>query len=112
MRGFRYFCKGYVVILVVATLVNTVIVFTTSYGNRTGMGCNFYDALLVGIDCRGFPGSGFVQFVLSFPLLLAYVSAFVFWSPWMLLFATLLWLPVLYILRSTLKTKNAQTHSS
>jgi hypothetical protein len=111
MSGLCYFCRGYVAVLVVATLADTAIAFATSYGDRSGIGCNFYDALLVGIECRGFPGSSFVELVLNFPLLLAYVSAFMFSSPLMLVPAVLLWFPVLYLVRRAFKAKNSQPTS-
>lgn len=97
VRGLRWVSTLYAVVLLSATLADFVIVWTTSYGARTGMGCNFADALIVGIECRGFPGSGFIEAVLGFPLLVFYVTAMVPSWPVLLLPAALLWSPVLYL---------------
>ena len=97
VRGLRWVSKLYVVVLLTATLIDFVIASTTSYGARTGMGCNFVDALLVGIECREFPGSRFIEAVLGFPLLVFYVTAMVPSWPILLVPAALLWSPVLYL---------------
>jgi hypothetical protein len=87
----------YAALLVAATLADILIGRTTRYGTRTGMGCNFYDALLVGIECRGFPGAEIVEGFLGWPLLLLQVTALALSWPPMLVPAVLLWLPVLYL---------------
>jgi hypothetical protein len=87
----------YTAVLIAATLADVAIAWTTRYGARTGMGCNFYDALLVGVECRGFPGSGFVEVALGLPLLMFYVTALLPSWPLMLVPAALLWSPVLYL---------------
>jgi hypothetical protein len=45
------------------------------------MGCNFYDALLYGIECRGFIGTKFIEFLVGFPLLVGQLSAIALSSP-------------------------------
>jgi len=99
-QGVRYLSRLYVAVLIAATLVDFVIACTTPYRARAGTGCNFYDALLIGIECRGFLGSGFVEIVLGLPLLVIYVSALVPSWPLMLVPAALLWSPVLYLVHS------------
>jgi hypothetical protein len=93
----RYVSRLYAAVLVATALINVVIACTTTYGLRAGTGCNFYDALLVGIECRGFLGAGFLQITLGLPLLVLHVSALVPSWPLMLVPAALLWSPVLYL---------------
>jgi hypothetical protein len=95
--GLRCISTLYAAVLFAATLADVVIAWTTRYGSRTGVACNFYDALLVGVECRGFPGSGFVEIVLWLPLLMYQVTALVPSWPLMLVPAVLLWSPVVYL---------------
>lgn len=81
--------------MVCGSLAGVLIGFTTTYGDLSGVGCNFYDALLYGIDCRGFFGAQAVEILIGFPLLIVQFSAVFFSSPIGFFFVLLLWLPVL-----------------
>ena len=98
MLTLRYICWLYVAIVVMATLIDVAIGFATQDGVRTGTGCNFYDALLIGVECRGFTGAKVAEGFLNWPLLLVYAPIFTFSSLWMLIPTVLLWLPPLYLL--------------
>ena len=107
MQILRNLCWAYTGLLVVGTLAAVVIGATTEYGNRSGTGCNLYDALLFGVDCRGFLGVGFIEFVVGFALVLAQVLWFAFASPWMLLPTALLWSPILFLIYRAVKRPSA-----
>ena len=97
MQALRYLSWLYVGTLVAAFVALAVVAGTTEYGNRTGVGCNLYDALLYGIECRGFLGSGLIEVFLGFPLLVGQVAALSVMSPWMLIPAALLVAPALFL---------------
>ncbi len=61
MKIIRYFCLIYTALVGLAIAVNIIISLSTPYGIRSGAGCNFYDALLVGIECRDFIGAKLIQ---------------------------------------------------
>jgi hypothetical protein len=90
MQALRYVSWLYIGTLVAASVALGIVASTTTYGKRTGVGCNLYDALFVGAECRGFFGSVFVEFFLGFPLLVAQATAMSIMSPWMLIAAALL----------------------
>jgi hypothetical protein len=97
MQALRYVSWLYLGTLVVASVALAAVANTTTYGNRTGVGCNLYDALFVGVECRGFFGSGFVEVFLGFPLLVGQVVALSLMSPWMLFPSALLLSPALFL---------------
>ena len=97
MLAVRYLSCLYVAVLVAASLALAVVAQIGSYGVRSGVGCNLYDASLVGVECRGFFASGLVEAFLAFPLLVAQVSALAAMSPWMLVPAALMWAPLLFL---------------
>lgn len=97
MQALRYVSWLYVGTLFAASVALAVVAATTEYGNRAGVGCNLYDALLYGVECRGFFGSGLVEVLLGFPLLVGQVIALSLMSPWMLIPAALLLAPVLFL---------------
>ena len=105
MRIVRSLCWLYLALLSVAVIVDLVIALTTQYGDRAGTGCSLYDAMVVGIECRGFAGSKLLQHFLNWPLLLVYVPMFAFSSLWLLFPAILLWLPVAFLLVSRLRRR-------
>lgn len=107
MQILRNLCWAYTGLLVAGALAAVAIGATTEYGNRSGTGCNLYDALLLGIDCRGFLGAGLIEFVVGFALVLAQVSWFAFASPWMLIPAALLWSPILFLIYRAVKRPSA-----
>lgn len=109
MRIVRYFCSAYTALVALAIVVNLILGLATQYGNRVGTGCNFYDALLVGIECRGFVGAQLAALYLSWPLLLMYMLWFSFFSFWLILPTLLLWLPPLIIVTSYFKKRRNRT---
>lgn len=90
----RKLCWAYTALLILGVLVGLIIGFTTEYGVRSGVGCNFYDALLYGIECRGFFGSRAIEFLVGFPLLVGQLSTIAVSSPWLSVLALPVWLPV------------------
>jgi hypothetical protein len=91
----QWFSLGYTVFLICGSLAALLIGFTTTYGDLSGIGCNFYDVSLYGINCRGFFGAQAVEVLVGFPLLVVQLSAILFSFPIGFAFALLLWLPVL-----------------
>lgn len=106
----RWFSWGYTGLLICGGLAALLIGFATTYGDLSGVGCNFCDALLYGIDCRGFFGARAIEILVGFPLLIVQFSVVFFSSPIGFVFVLLLWLPVLVSLfwlikRSTSRAK-------
>jgi uncharacterized membrane protein YczE len=97
MQALRYVSWLYIGTLVAASIALAVVAGTTEYGNRTGAGCNLYDALLYGVQCRGFFGAGLVEVFLGVPLVVGQVAALSVMSPWMLIPAALLFSPALFL---------------
>ena len=93
MRALRYFCWLYIALVISAVLADVVIALTTQSGGRLGPGCNFTDALLIGVKCQGFAGAEVVALFLNWPLFLVYAPIFTFSSLWTLIPTLLLWLP-------------------
>lgn len=106
MRIFRALCSVYTVLVALAIAVNLIIGLSTQYGTRVGTGCSFYDALFIGIECRGFAGAKLAELFLGLPLLLVYMLWFSFFSFWLILPTLLLWFPPLFIVTSYLKSRN------
>lgn len=102
-RTVLWFSWGYTVLLICGSLAGLLIGLTSTYGDLSGIGCNFYDALIFGIDCRGFFGAQAVQVLVGFPLLVVQLSVIFFSSPIGFVFVLLLWLPVLVALYSLFK---------
>ncbi len=94
-KAIQWFSWVYTGFLVCGSLVGLLIGFTTTYGDLSDVGCNFYDSLLYGIDCRGFLGAQAIEILVGFPLLIAQVSAVFYSSLIGFVFVLLLWLPVL-----------------
>lgn len=97
MKALRYLSWLYVGALLAAFAALAIVAGTTEYGKRTGVGCNLYDSLFYGIECRGFIGSGLVEVLLGFALVAAQVAALSVMSPWMLIPAALLVAPALFL---------------
>lgn len=102
-RAFLWFSWGYTVFLICGSLAGLLIGFTSTYGNLLSVGCNFHDALLYGISCRGFFGAQAVQVLVGFPLLVVQFSFIFFPSSIGFVFVLLLWLPVMVSLYSLTK---------
>lgn len=94
-NAIQLFSLGYTGLLICGSLAGVLIGFTTTYGDLSSVGCNFYDALLYGINCRGFFGAQAIEVLVGFPLLLVQISIVFFSSPIGFFFVLLLWLPVL-----------------
>ena len=93
-NGVRYLCWVYTVLLILGGAIGLIIGFNTAYGDRSGVGCNFYDALLYGVKCRGFIGAKVIECLVGFPLLVGQLSAIALSSPAFLVLALPSWLPV------------------
>lgn len=76
-KAIQWFSWGYTGLLICGALAGLLIGFTTTYGDLSGVGCNLYDAVLYGIDCRGFFGAQAIEILVSFPLLITRASPFV-----------------------------------
>jgi hypothetical protein len=105
MKFACYFCSIYTAFVGLAIAADVIIGFTTQYGTHVGIGCNFYDALLVGIECRGFIGARAAELFLNSPLLLLYMLMLSFSSFWFVLPTFLLWFPPIFLLGSYLKRR-------
>jgi hypothetical protein len=97
----------YMAALIAVVIADIVIASTTEYGNREVIGCNFYDALVVGIECRGFAGEKAVELVLNWPFFFLYGPLFAFVSLWSLAIAVLVWTPPVYLVVTYLRRRNA-----
>ena len=107
MKILRSLCWLYLALIGVAFATNVVVGLTTEYGVRVGTGCNFYDALVVGVECRGFPGAKWAEHFLNWPLWLLYVPMFAFSSFWFIVPAVFLWFPPAFLLGSYLRRRYA-----
>lgn len=103
MKIVRNFCLIYTALVALAIAVNVIISLSTQYGIRSGTGCNFYDALLIGIECRDFMGAKLIELFLNLPLLLLYMLWFSFLSFWFILPTLLLWFPPTFLVGSYLR---------
>lgn len=102
-KTIQWLSWGYTALLICGSLAGLLIGFMSTYGNLAGIGCNFYDALLYGINCRGFVGAQAAQILVGFPLLVFQLSAVLFSSPIGFLFGLMLWLPVFVSLNSLIE---------
>jgi hypothetical protein len=107
LRALRYFCWLYIALIVAAIIADVVIALAMPYGGGVGAGCNFTDALVIGVKCQNFAGADAVGLFLNWPLLLVYAPMFAFSSLWMLVPAVLLWLPPIYLLASLFRKRHA-----
>ena len=99
-------CVIYTALLFSGGLTVTIVALTTNYGDLSGVvGCNLYDALLYGVDCRGFIGAGFLEFLAGFSLLVLQLSFFAVGSPITLALALVFWLPELVVIYWGLKNQ-------
>lgn len=109
MKAIRFLCIVYTAALGVAVFIDLILAITTVYGTTAGVGCNWGDALIVGIGCHGFPLQHKVEFFLNLPLFYLYLVILSFSNIWLALFTIIIWLPILYLLihwarRNTVKT--------
>ena len=107
MRTVRYLCWLYIGLVGVALLADIVLALTTDYGGRIDPGCNFTDALLVGVKCQGFIGADALALFLNWPLFFVYAPMFALSSAWMLIPTVLLWLPVVYLVTRFIRRRHA-----
>jgi len=106
-RALRYFCRLYAGLLVLAVLADVVIALAMPYGGRIGPGCNFTDAMVVGVKCQGFAGADALALFFNWPLFLVYALIFSFSSLWAVIPAVLLWLPPGYLLIDFFRRRRA-----
>lgn len=106
-RALLTFVWVYVGALVVAVTANVLIGLTTEYGIRTSTGCNFFDAMVIGVECRGFIGAKEIELFLNWSLWLVYGPMFAFVAPWFLIVALLLWAPPAFLVFTYLRRRNA-----
>ena len=97
-NGLRYLCLAYTILLILGGAIGLTIGFTTEYGDRSGVGCNFYDALLYGVECRGFIGVKVIEVLVGFPVLVGQLSVIALSSPAFLVLALPSWMPVFFTL--------------
>lgn len=97
----------YILALIVVVIADVAIASTTEYGNRQVTGCNFYDALVVGIECRGFALENAAVRLLNWPLYFLYGPLFAFVSLWSLVITVLIWTPPVYLVVTYLRRRNA-----
>ena len=97
----------YIAALIVVLVADVLVGLTTEYGNQEMAGCNFYDAMVVGIECHGFAGAKSAEMLLNWPFLLLYGPLFAFFSLWSLAIAVLIWVPPVYLAVTYLRGRNA-----
>ena len=107
VRRLRQLSWLYLAAIGLAAVADVVIALTTEYGVRTGIGCNFYDAMVYGVECRGFVGAKAVALLLNWPLYLIYAPMFAFAAFWLLPVAVLLWLPPIFLAVASKRQRHA-----
>ena len=101
-------CLLYMVALALLGVAGICIFAFVEYGQKPAgyVGCFAYDAMLLGFDCKGFPGAGVLAFLLNVPLWLFYGPLFAATSPWVFGGAILVWLPIAVYVVSYRRLKN------
>lgn len=94
-------------LLVAALVTDILIALTTKHGERVAVGCNLHDALVIGMECRGFAGAGVAEIVLNLPFWLIYYPVFAFVSLWALVASVILWAPLMFLIFAYRRRKNA-----
>ena len=94
----RRFSLVYTALLLLGSIAGAVIMTFSEYGVAQNPGCNFYDALLYGVECRGFWGANLIEAIVSFPLFVWQVSAMFAIQLTSLPLILILWAPVLHVL--------------
>ena len=107
LRRLRQLSWLYLGAVAIAIVTDVVIALSTQYGVRTGTGCNFYDAMVFGVECRGFVGAKAVEVLLNWPLYLIYAPMFAFAAVWLLPVAVLLWLPPIFLAVVSMRQRHA-----
>nr|WP_315468258.1 hypothetical protein [uncultured Undibacterium sp.] len=87
----------YLCLAILAIVADVVIWKTTKYRDQTAS-CNFYDAMLVAIECRDFVGSNAMELFLNWPLSFYYGAIFALFSVEALIFSLLIWSPIVFLL--------------
>lgn len=59
--------SAYVAVSIIAACVDFFLVPSFREVGHLQVGCYTYDALMVGVTCRGFPGAALAEFVLTLP---------------------------------------------
>ena len=87
----------YLILAILAIVADVIIWKTTEYRDQTAR-CNFYDAMLVAIECRDFVRSNIMELFLNWPLSIYYGAIFGLFSAEALIFAILIWSPIIFLL--------------
>lgn len=106
-RIFKKISVFFLVALLLAVAADVVILSLVEYGNmgKGFVGCDAYDAMLVGFECKGFIGSSIVAAWLNWPLWLLYSPMFAFFSIEAFSVAVLVWLPLVTYVASVIKLR-------
>ena len=107
-KTIRKFAWLYLATLILITIVDVYIAKTTTYGVRVGAGCNLYDAMVIGFECRDFFASGTLTFVLNLPFLMIYGPLMSFMSVKVFVVTLFIWSPPIYLLVSSLLRNKAK----
>ena len=107
MKTIRKLCWLYAILLVVAILTDILVALITNYGERVAVGCNLHDALVIGIECRGFAGAGAAEILLNWPFWLIYYPVFAFVSLWGLVASVIVWAPLIFLVIAYVRRRNA-----
>jgi hypothetical protein len=59
--------SAYVAVSIIAACVDFFLVPSFREVGHLQVGCYTYDAVMVGVSCRGFPGAALAEFILSLP---------------------------------------------
>ena len=85
------------IILVLAVVADVAIFSLVEYGRKDPeyIGCFAYDAMLVGFQCLGFPGSQVVEWWLNWPLWLIYGPLLALFNTKAAALTVVVWAPVI-----------------
>ena len=96
-------------VLALAVIADIVVFTVVDYGRPSEdfCGCFAYDAMLVGLDCSGFPAAAAVSAWLNWPLWLLYGPLFAVFSIKAAAVALLAWAPLVVYVVARLKVARA-----
>ncbi len=99
----------YVAFLIILVTIDITVVPSFRNAGNISQGCHIGNAMIVGIECKGFIGHSIVSFILNIPYLLIYLYIFgvskLSYSPMLILLAIFI-SPMGYILFYLLKPKS------
>jgi lipoprotein signal peptidase len=103
-RMLHKFSCLYLGLAILAVVADVLVWKTTEYGDQTES-CNFYDAMLVAIECRDVVGSNTLELFLNWPLTFYYGAIFSLFSVEALIFTILIWSPIVFLLWTCVRRK-------